>query len=218
MRTIGTLFLLAVLGGASGCATHGVIVGGAEPPTQPSADQSIRGTIAKPAAGAAGAAGTKPASLAQAVVYVENLAGSAAPSARAKITATEHGFSPYVLAVAVGTTVEVTNRDQVYHNAFSISPTKHFDLGKIAPTESRSVKFDKPGVVNLFCELHSNATSFVIVLPNEVFTKADANGTFALPPLPKGTYTVKAWHPSYGERRCRVNLDGTGDVTVNLRF
>ena len=95
---------------------------------------------------------------------------------------------------------------------------KPFDLDQFGPGEYLSVRFDKPGVVNVFCELHPNATAFIVVLPNAAYAKADSKGGFALPPLPAGTYTVKAWHPSLGERRCRVNLTGAGDVTVNLRF
>jgi len=127
-------------------------------------------------------------------------------------------FVPRVLAVSAGAAVEFRNPDGVYHNTFSISRSKRFDLGKLAPGASRSVTFDKPGIVNLYCDLHPNATGFVLVLPTAVFAHADASGTFALPALPQGTYTVTAWHPRFGERRARVNLDGATDVSISLRF
>ncbi len=112
--------------------------------------------------------------------------------------------------------VEFQNRDEVYHQAFSISPAKRFDLGSQAPGESRSVVFDSVGIVSVYCELHPVTAGFIVVLPDDHFTQPNAQGDFVLPGLPNGSYTVEAWHPSYGEVKRRVSL--TNGSRLNLRL
>ena len=134
------------------------------------------------------------------------------------IAHTAHGFEPHVLPVAVGTAVVFKNRDQVYHKVFSISPAKPFNLGSQAPGERDSVVFDSVGVVSLHCELHPEATGFVVVLPTEQFTQPNAQGTFVLPELAPGTYTIAAWHPTYGEVKRRVEVPKGGRLNISLAF
>ena len=132
-------------------------------------------------------------------------------------------FVPRVLAIQSGTTVEFPNRDPVYHNVFSVSPAKRFDLGKYVKGQSRSVRFDKSGLVQVFCDIHSDMAAFILVLPHHVFTSPSADGRFALPALPSGTYRVRAWHPDFGERERMVTLapDAPHDQApppVEIRF
>lgn len=118
----------------------------------------------------------------------------------------DQAFVPRVLAIQSGTTVEFPNRDPVYHNVFSVSPTKRFDLGKYTKGQSRSVRFDKSGLVQVFCDIHSDMAAFILVVPHHVFTRPGADGRFTLPALPSGTYRVRAWHPDFGERERMVTL------------
>jgi plastocyanin len=137
---------------------------------------------------------------------------------RAMIMRSSDRFEPHVLAVKVGTTVDFENLDQVYHQAFSISPAKRFDLGSQAPGEIRSVTFDSVGVVSVYCELHPATAGFIVVLPDDRFTQPDAQGDFVVPGLPNGTYTVEAWHPSYGEVKRRVRVPKSGSLMLRLAF
>jgi len=227
MRRCGVLLVimaLMALAGTWGCATMGNGW-----PARPSG-RVIHGTIDAPAS--ARAKGAKSVALTEAVVYVEPASGTAAAPSPARggaasgphaapppIVSTLHNqFVPGVLAVTVGTTVEFQNRDRVYHNTFSVSPARRFDVGRYGPGQKRTVTFDHPGVVNLFCELHPTSAGFIIVVPNETFVHAGPSGDFTLPPLPPGTYVVRAWHPRFGERMTRVQLTAANDATVRLRF
>ena len=78
--------------------------------------------------------------------------------------------------------------------------------------------FDKPGLVNVYCEIHSGMEAFVFVLPHAWFTQPDANGAFALPDLPAGTYSLKAWHPDFGERSATVVVPEDKDASVEIDF
>jgi plastocyanin len=130
----------------------------------------------------------------------------------------EHRFLPRVLPVALGTKVFFENRDRVWHNAFSISPAKRFDLGKYPPRQTRAVTFDAPGVVQLYSDIDPSMAGFVFVSPSPIFTQPDAGGAFALPDLPAGTYTLKVWHPTLGRLTRRVEVTGQADAAVSLAF
>jgi plastocyanin len=131
----------------------------------------------------------------------------------------DQGFVPRVLPVSVGARVDFPNLDPIYHNVFSVSPPKRFDLGKYGKGKSKSLAFDKPGLVNVYCDIHSNMEAFIVVLPNAWFAQPDAEGRFTLPPLPAGTYTVRVWHPDLGDRTTSVTVgdDDTRDVELSLQ-
>jgi len=158
-----------------------------------------------------------------AVVFVEKLPAAAdslipLPAARPKLAQKDQCFVPRVVPIAVGTTVDFPNMDPIYHNVFSPSPLKRFDLGKYPRGESRAVTFNRPGVVNVFCDIHSDMEAFVLVLPHHAFTQPDADGRYALPALPAGHYVLRAWHPDLHEIRREVDVPDTGDLQVDLSF
>ena len=119
-------------------------------------------------------------------------------------------FVPHVLAVMVGTVVDFPNSDKTFHNVFSLSQAKRFDLGRYAAGRSKSVRFDRPGVVRVFCDIHSHMNAFVLVFSHPFFDVTDADGRFRIDNVPAGTYTVVGWYE--GERahvarrvdRCRA--------------
>jgi hypothetical protein len=108
-------------------------------------------------------------------------------------------FLPHVLAVDQGTIVDFPNNDTTYHNVFSISKATKFDLGRYARGKSKSVRFDNPGVVRIFCDIHSHMSAFVLVFSHPYYAVAEADGRYRIDNVPPGTYTVLAWHE--GETR-----------------
>jgi hypothetical protein len=123
-----------------------------------------------------------------------------------------------VIAFAAGSRIRFENNDRVYHNVFSVSPARRFDLGKLAPGSRTEVQFETPGVVQLFCELHPAAAGFVIVCPNRYLTRPAGSGRFQLPALPRGDYIVTVWHPGLGTVRRGIEVTGRGDYQLDLRL
>jgi plastocyanin len=103
-------------------------------------------------------------------------------------------FVPHVLAIHTGTTVEFPNSDQIFHNVFSLSKTKRFDLGRYAAGRSKAVRFDSPGIVRVFCDIHSHMNAFVLVFAHRYFAVADEDGRYRIDQIPPGSYAVTAWY------------------------
>jgi plastocyanin len=115
-------------------------------------------------------------------------------------------FTPPVVVVRPGATVEFDNRDQVFHVPFSVSPTMPFHLGRCAPGRPGEVTFAQPGVVEVFCELHPAEALYIVVAPDRWYTRPAADGTFVLSGLPGGKYLVRAWTPALGDVTRRVEV------------
>ncbi len=132
-----------------------------------------------------------------AVVYLEGTFPADAASAstnKAQVLQKDFQFMPGTLAVQKGTVVAFPNRDDGYHNVFSYSKTKRFDLGRYRKDEKpATVLFDKPGVVKLYCEIHEHMRATILVLDTPHFTTTDAAGAFKLEKLPAGQFMLKAW-------------------------
>jgi plastocyanin len=103
-------------------------------------------------------------------------------------------FVPHVLAITTGTTVDFPNSDSIYHNVFSLSKTKRFDLGRYAAGRSQPVRFDRPGIVRVFCDIHSHMNAFILVFSHPFFSLTDNDGRFRIDNIPPGTYNVIAWN------------------------
>jgi plastocyanin len=141
-----------------------------------------------------------------------------ATSRTGQLAQKDQSFSPRVVPVAVGGQIEFPNRDPIYHNVFSVSPAKRFDLGKYGRGKSKSVRFDKPGVVKVYCDIHSNMEGFIVVVPNAWFTRVADDGSFELPPLPSGTYRVQAWHPDLGTKSVSVTVGEDETRSIEVAF
>ncbi len=140
-----------------------------------------------------------------------------APVALAVTTQKDASFEPHVLPVAVGTTVRWPNEDDIFHNVYSMSDTKEFDLGyykkdKPAP----EIVFDKPGRVDVFCAIHTQMHCIILVLPNPFFAMADGKGRFAIKDVPPGTYKLRAWHERLPSQVKEIVVPADGDVTVDF--
>lgn len=120
-------------------------------------------------------------------------------------------FVPDLVVIPAGSSVAFPNSDPIFHNVFSLSKLKSFDLGNYPKGESRSVRFTKTGVVYVGCHLHPNMSAAIVVAPSERFARSDAAGNFEIPDLPPGKYSVVAWHKSAGLFRQSVQiLPGSG--------
>ena len=113
---------------------------------------------------------------------------------RAAMDQRNETFVPHVLAVIVGTVVDFPNSDLIYHNVFSLSRAKRFDLGRYAAGRSKGVRMDRTGVIRVFCDIHSHMNAFVLVFNHPFFDVTDVEGRFELPSLPAGAYTVVGWY------------------------
>ncbi len=149
------------------------------------------------------------------VLYLKDFATPAdAESARRELVQRDTKFYPSVIGIPVGGTVDFPNEDLVFHNVFSYSKTKKFDLGHYGRGKSKSVTFDKPGLVKVFCDIHSTMSAFIYVVDSAVVTQPNADGTYAID-VPAGNYTLVAWHPNSGEREFSVTV-GNKPAKVNV--
>jgi plastocyanin len=144
--------------------------------------------------------GTPPArgqDVMRSVIYLESAPSPAFADAepqRATLDQRNETFIPHVLAVTVGTTVDFPNSDNTYHNVFSISKTRPFDLGHYAAGHSKAVRFDRPGIVRVFCEIHSHMSAFILVFSHQYFSVTSADGRYQIGRVPPGRYTLDAWN------------------------
>lgn len=126
-------------------------------------------------------------------------------------------FGPGLLAVRKGTRVEFPNADDFYHNVFSYSKAKRFDLGRFLKDERpAAVTFDQPGVVKLYCEIHEHMRGTVLVLETPYFVKTDTNGVFRLTGLPAGQFKIKAWVDEKLVHEQTVDLKAGATTRVNF--
>jgi plastocyanin len=125
-------------------------------------------------------------------------------------------FLPDVLVVPVGSTVSFPNHDPIFHNVFSLSKPKSFDLGNYPKDQTRTVVFNKPGLVFVNCHLHPNMAAVIVVSPNQWSTKAAPDGKFTLPHVPPGKYTIVAWHKTAGFFRKEVQVTEKGLSVVEF--
>jgi plastocyanin len=154
------------------------------------------------------------------VVYLEiapRAAFEGPAERRARMDQRNETFVPHVLAVTVGTVVDFPNNDATYHNVFSLSRTKAFDLGRYASGRSKSVTFDRPGIVRVFCDIHSHMNAFILVFAHRFFAVTDEHGRFRIDGIPPGTYTVNVWNEAFPLESRSVTIGpGGGEVELDV--
>jgi plastocyanin len=121
------------------------------------------------------------------------------PTVRQEIVQKDEAFSPAVLAVTRGSTVEFPNSDPYFHNVFSLSRTASFDLGRYPRGDSRARTFTRAGLVKVYCHIHSHMSASIMVFDHPHFTVPADDGFFRIEDVPAGRFTLTAWHERIGE-------------------
>jgi plastocyanin len=133
-----------------------------------------------------------------------------------KIQQLNRRFSPDLLVVPVGSTVSFPNMDPIFHNLFSLSKPKTFDLGSYDKGETREVVFPKSGIVDVYCHLHPNMAATIVVAPNRWYARSDGSGQYEIKDVPPGKYTIVAWHRSAGFFRKPIVIESGHDSIMNF--
>jgi len=153
------------------------------------------------------------------VVYVKD---APAPAALDPVEAEMHQvgemFTPGVLAVTRGSTVHFPNDDPFFHNVFSLSNASAFDLGRYRRGESRSVVMETPGLVKVYCDLHSYMSAVIVVLDHPHFAIPGQDGAFLIETVPAGRFAVAAWHERIGESTAAVVVEPGGRASVEFEL
>jgi plastocyanin len=149
-------------------------------------------------------------------VYLEG--GPKSPATEfnnASIEQRDRRFVPDLVVIPAGSTVSFPNFDPIFHNVFSLSKAKSFDLGNYREGQSRLVTFPVPGLVAVYCHLHSNMAASIVVAPSRWAVRVDKDGVFSLKEVPAGTYTIVAWHKTAGTFRKTMTI-GDKDAAVSF--
>jgi plastocyanin len=158
-------------------------------------------------------ASTSAAELSRVVIYLEGPGLKPGSVTRSTITQKNRHFDPELDVIPVGSTVSFPNDDPIFHNVFSLSKVKEFDLGYYPKGETRTVKFDRPGIVQVFCHIHPDMNAAIVVLATDTWTRPAPDGQYSLSGFPPGTYNLVAWHRSAGFFRRKISI-GEGTTTA----
>jgi hypothetical protein len=126
-------------------------------------------------------------------------------------------FDPDLIVVPVGSTVQFPNSDPIFHNVFSLSKAQSFDLGYYPQGQSRTVKFDRAGIVQVYCHIHANMYAAIVVTRSRWYQKPAADGSFSFSNVPPGRYRLTAWHKIAGLHKVDIEVPETGTVDVKIR-
>jgi plastocyanin len=158
----------------------------------------------------------------ESVVYVEAIAGKTFPAPAAKPVIDQKGlmFAPHIVTIEQGTTVEFLNSDKVAHNVFWISVGGNKKLGHNLGTwpqgEKRPFKFDNPGAIPLFCNVHPEMSAYIVVAPTPYFATTDKSGEYKIENVPDGSYSVTAWHEGAKNQTKPVTVAGESKADFTL--
>ena len=153
------------------------------------------------------------------IVYIDQPVTNA-PATQPKtvqvITQRDAVFRPRLVPIMAGTTVEWPNKDDIFHNVFSISESNPFDLGLYKDPEVKKVRFENAGRVDVFCSIHSEMNCIILVLRNPFFAATDKSGRFKIENVPAGAYKLKAWHERLPSETKEIVVSETGNTEVNF--
>ena len=150
------------------------------------------------------------------VIWLVDVPGPAPAQGRVVLDQRKLTFTPHIVAVRVGTSIEMPNNDRVFHNVFSFKDGKKFDLGLYPAGTSKLVTFDRPGVSRIFCNIHPNMAAYVVAVDSAFFGVSDDTGRFTMAAVPPGTYTFRAWRPGQDVATGQVVVDPERALEVRL--
>lgn len=151
------------------------------------------------------------------VVYLDGSADTAETTRTPpRIEQLDRQFVPDQVVVPAGAAVSFPNMDPIFHNVYSLSKVKAFDLGSYDKGETRKVVFPKAGIVEVYCHLHPNMMATVVVTPNRWYAQPDRTGQYRIADVPAGEYTLVAWHKNAGFFRKKVKIEQGQDASVDF--
>jgi len=151
------------------------------------------------------------------VVFLKDAAyPGALPAGHGVIQQQDEAFTPRVLAVTRGSTVDFPNADPYFHNVFSLSSAAEFNLGRYPQGKSKSRTFTRTGLVKVYCQIHSHMSATIMVLDHPYFTTPALDGSFTLPQVPEGRYTIVGWHERVGEQTSTIQIEAGRTASVEL--
>jgi plastocyanin len=156
-----------------------------------------------------------------AVVWIEKLrrpsgAARAGGIAGAEMKSYRKKFAPRVVAVSRNSEVEFPNADPIFHNVFSVSPANRFDLGLYRSGSTKSRRFEEPGLVRVYCNIHPQMVGFVFVVDSDFAAVTGPDGAFQFENVPPGNWEVKAWHEEGGETQASVTVRAHAETPLSL--
>jgi plastocyanin len=154
----------------------------------------------------------------QVAVWLESESIRPGKPIKATLVQRDRRFEPDLLVLPVGSTVSFPNADPIFHNVFSLSKAREFDLGYYLSNKTPAVTFDRSGVVQVYCHLHPNMYAAIIVVPGAHYARPAADGTFSLTGIPAGKWRLVAWHRTAGLFRRTVEVPAHGEVEVRLEL
>lgn len=213
---VGALILVSLSVRPVGAARNGTITGRVELRRAP-VPQGRRPGVAD-----LGTPAVQPSAERQmSVVYLETAPRGAFDQnepARVVMDQRNETFVPHVLAITTGTTVDFPNSDRIYHNVFSLSKARQFDLGRYAVGRSKSVRFDRSGIVRVFCDIHSHMSAFILVFSHPFFSVTDPAGRYRIENVPPGSYTLVAWNEGVTAESRTITVTDGGATEADFRL
>lgn len=153
------------------------------------------------------------------VVYLEStpvLAAYPKTPGRARMDQRDEQFVPRVLAITAGSYVEFPNNDTTFHNVFSLSRTRTFDLGRYPPGKNGAVRFDRAGIVPVFCDIHSHMSAYILVFDHPFFAVSDSSGRYVIRDVPAGSYALNVWSELGRAPSKRITVSPDGAVEADF--
>jgi plastocyanin len=197
----------------AGRADLGRIVGrvrlGVRPATRPLSTDAYSRQIVTPAAPSG--------EMSNVLVWIKDaVRPTGLPSMQAELRQRGEMYVPHVIAVTTGSTVSFPNDDALFHNVFSLSRAAAFDLGRYPQGDTRIRRFDKAGVIKVYCHLHSHMSAIIAVFDHPWFAQVSADGSFAIDRVPPGRYVLTGWHERAGNADQPITVEAGGATRVEL--
>jgi plastocyanin len=164
-------------------------------------------------------AGTAVPDASNAIVWIEGLhAAGAGAAAQGEMKSAQKRFAPRAIVVRRNATVQFPNADAIYHNVFSVSGANRFDLGLYRSGVAKEKKFEDPGLVRVYCNIHPQMVGFVMVVDSDFAAVTGPDGSFRFQGVPPGAHVVKVWHEEGGETRATPVTVPDADAPLTIRM
>jgi plastocyanin len=152
------------------------------------------------------------------VIVLEGGSSPAKPSETVVINQRNMRFDPDLVIVPTGSIVQFPNADPIFHNIFSLSKSQPFDLGFYPQGQSRTVKFNRNGIVQVYCHIHANMYAAIVVTSSPWYARPGEDGSFSWTSVPAGHYRLTAWHKIAGLFKTEIDVPESGKIDATIRI